>query len=297
MSNELSLKALAMLRLLAATTVLLFSASIALAQNTFPGTGNVGIGTASPQSLLHVKNGAGAAESRVDGSTDSTVSYYQGATLIGRLNYQGGNVPGAKYFGFQNLAGDYLRFDSAATPMFFVTNGVSRVTITPTGNVGIGTTGPGSALTVVGDIVATGNVAAKYQDVAEWVPASEPMEEATVVVLDPNVSNHVMSSSHAYDTGVAGVISAKPGFLLGEGGSDKVMVATTGRVKVKVDASRHPIHVGDLLVTSDIAGVAMVSEPIKVAGTKMHRPGTIIGKALEPMAGGRGEILVLLSLQ
>jgi hypothetical protein len=29
----------------------------------------------------------------------------------------------------------------------------------------------------------------------------------------------------------------------------------------------------------------------------MHRPGTIIGKALEPLDNGVGEILVLLSLQ
>jgi hypothetical protein len=29
----------------------------------------------------------------------------------------------------------------------------------------------------------------------------------------------------------------------------------------------------------------------------IHRPGTIIGKALEPLEGGVGEILVLLSLQ
>jgi hypothetical protein len=28
-----------------------------------------------------------------------------------------------------------------------------------------------------------------------------------------------------------------------------------------------------------------------------HQPGTIIGKALEPLASGKGEILVLLSLQ
>ncbi len=29
----------------------------------------------------------------------------------------------------------------------------------------------------------------------------------------------------------------------------------------------------------------------------MHRPGTIIGKALEPLSTGEGTILVLLSLQ
>jgi hypothetical protein len=36
---------------------------------------------------------------------------------------------------------------------------------------------------------------------------------------------------------------------------------------------------------------------VEVAGVKMHRPGTVIGKALEPLERGEGEILVLLSLQ
>jgi hypothetical protein len=43
--------------------------------------------------------------------------------------------------------------------------------------------------------------------------------------------------------------------------------------------------------------MAMKSEPLDIAGMKLHRPGTLIGKALEPLAGGEGEILVLLSLQ
>jgi hypothetical protein len=55
--------------------------------------------------------------------------------------------------------------------------------------------------------------------------------------------------------------------------------------------------VGDLLVTSDSEGVAMKSIPVDLGGTQIHRPGTIIGKALEPLASGTGEILVLLSLQ
>ena len=45
-----------------------------------------------------------------------------------------------------------------------------------------------------------------------------------------------------------------------------------------------------------VAG-GMRSEPVDVAGVKMHRPGTLIGKALEPLEKGVGEILVLLSLQ
>ena len=74
------------------------------------------------------------------------------------------------------------------------------------------------------------------------------------------------------------------------------MIATTGRVRVRVDA-RLPIHRGDLLVSSDRPGVAMKSVPVEVGGMSVHRPGTVIGKALEPLESGEGEILVLLTLQ
>ena len=84
---------------------------------------------------------------------------------------------------------------------------------------------------------------------------------------------------------------------LGESGETKVLVATTGRVRIKVDATSAPIQVGDLLVTSDREGYAMKSEPVKVGHRMMHMPGTLVGKALEPLAKGTGEILVLLSLQ
>jgi hypothetical protein len=68
-------------------------------------------------------------------------------------------------------------------------------------------------------------------------------------------------------------------------------------VKVKVDASYGPIQLGDLLVTSDKPGMATKSVPVEIGGIQIHRPGTVIGKALEPLSKGTGEILVLLSLQ
>lgn len=107
----------------------------------------------------------------------------------------------------------------------------------------------------------------------------------------------LVPSSVSYDTRVAAVVSKQPGIALGEKSDGKVLVATTGRVRVKVDASKGPIHVGDLLVTSDIPGVAMKSQPVNLGGVQFHRPGTLIGKALEPLDKGRGEVLVLLSLQ
>jgi len=150
---------------------------------------------------------------------------------------------------------------------------------------------------VNGKLTATQVLGAVYQDVAEWVPATGKLAAGTVVVLNRDKNNEVQASMNAYDSAVAGVVSAMPGLILGVEAPEKAQIATTGRVKVKVDATAHPIKVGDLLVTSDKPGMAMFSQPVDVSGIKFHRPGTLIGKALEPLPNGEGEILVLLSLQ
>lgn len=145
--------------------------------------------------------------------------------------------------------------------------------------------------------VTGANITAHLQDLAEWVPASEELSPGTVVVLNKRTNNTVRASSGAYDTSVAGVVSAQPGISLGIQGPDMVQVATTGRVKVRVDATEQAIAIGDLLVTSNVVGTAMRSLPMTINGRAFHQPGTLIGKALEPLETGVAEILVLLSLQ
>jgi hypothetical protein len=257
---------------------------------------NVGIGTSSPLAQLHITK-----ELRIDG-TDASGGYRAIGFGGNALNNNPTIYSNSAYLVVNAKGGSalYLNWDNATGSTNIQGNG---------GNVGIGTASPTSKLHVVGDVLvkagggaagnitADGNIAAKYQDVAEWVPARHTMPAGTVVTLDPDQSNHVLPSTRSYDTRVAGVVSAKPGVLLGEGGEGKVMVATTGRVRVKVDASNGPIRVGDLLVTSDKEGIAMRSQPLDLGGTPIHRPGTLIGKALEPLDKGTGEILVLLSLQ
>ncbi|HEX8354947.1 MAG TPA: hypothetical protein VF611_18715, partial [Pyrinomonadaceae bacterium] len=204
------------------------------------------------------------------------------------------------YAGVHGLVGNPTAGVEGGTLVFSTRTSGSiseKMRINSGGNVGIGTTAPASKLHVAGDITVDGNINAKYQDVAEWVPSTQKLSAGTVVILDVGRDNHVAASATAYDTRVAGVISAQPGISLGEKGEGKVLVATTGRVKVKVDATRGAIRVGDLLVTSGAAGVAMKSEPLDLGGVPIHRPGTIIGKALESLEKGTGEILVLLSLQ
>jgi hypothetical protein len=171
------------------------------------------------------------------------------------------------------------------------------------GNVGIGTVSPTVKLDVAGDghfsgsVVVDGNLGAKYQDVAEWVESSETLEAGTVVIVDPVAPNQVLAASRAYDTRVAGAVSAQPGLLLGEASATKAMVAQSGRVKVKVDAKYGAIKIGDLLVTSPTPGHAMRSRPLRIGDQSLHRPGTLVGKALEALPKGKGEILVLLTLQ
>ncbi|HYO99128.1 MAG TPA: hypothetical protein VER76_02845 [Pyrinomonadaceae bacterium] len=276
--------------------------------------GNVGIGTTTPAFLLDVSGSTGS-PFRVRDSSGR--EYFSTMTRTG----PGGTTPVASLAGGRLMVehngpeGDnhtiirravnsliFVPSDNPALPGAFEVSQQGNtyglvVDQKANGNVGIGTGAPQSKLHVAGDIRVDGNINAKYQDVAEWVPSSQKLEAGTVVALDPEKSNHVLASSEAYDTRVAGVISAQPGISLGERGEGKVLVATTGRVKVRVDATRAPIKIGDLLVTSDVAGVAMKSEPVSVGGRRMHAPGTIIGKALEPLEKGIGEILILLSLQ
>jgi Tfp pilus assembly protein FimT len=284
---------------------------------TINNQGNVGVGTSSPGAKLEVNRGGSSGEAvrAFSGNANNYVYYGVGRTSLEAVF---GVAAGPDQFFAGAAAGDFIVNAQNTTQgqrIFFGVGTTPALVMTTTG-VGVGTTTPNAsykldinggvnvtgALHTTGAITADGaitgaTVNALYQDVAEWVPSTQKLRAGTVVVLDTTQSNHVLASMKAYDTGVAGVISDNPGVILGQGGGDKVKVATTGRVKVRVDATRAPIRVGDLLVTSEAEGVAMKSVPVDLGGVQIHRPGTIIGKALEPLANGRGEILVLLSLQ
>jgi hypothetical protein len=241
-------------------------------------SGSVGVGTGSPGARLDVGAGAAARGAYTD-------------LLIGG----GGNNPQLEFYGATKSS--IIAHDEAMGGVAFYVNGPPSFFIGDNQRVGVGTTSPATKLHVAGDVTVDGNISAKFQDVAEWVPSTQKLAAGTVVVLDAARTNHVVASAGAYDTKVAGVVSAEPGVILGVAGEGKLKVATTGRVKVKVDATRAPVEVGDLLVTSGVEGLAMKSVPVDLGGTPIHRPGTIIGKALEPLEKGTGEILVLLSLQ
>lgn len=277
--------------------------------------GFVGAGTNDPASLLHLYPNAGA------GVNMRLYFYTYFGTVWGTFRTViGGNVKASEAPDVRQMerAVTHPTYGGIAIEMapdlgfvFHTAPGPStagqafdspRMIVNTSGDVGIGTLTPSAKFHVVGNAMVSGtltgtNIQAQYQDLAEWVPADADLAPGTVVVLNREKNNEVMASATAYDTTVAGVVSAMPGIILGEEAPSSEKISTTGRVKVRVDATRAPIRVGDLLVTSDQPGTAMRSEPIEIGGARIHRPGTIIGKALEPMLDGKGEILVLLSMQ
>jgi hypothetical protein len=300
-----------------------------------PGGGSVGIGTTNPIVQFDLQQNADSALGGarilnsagerslflwVDGANVSRVDSGGGGSGPLALNSGGGRVgigttaPGAQLDVRQaddSTLGGLRILNSGNTRSFLLWvdgSNVSRVDSggggfgplainAGGGKVGIGTSSPNALLHVAGDAQVDGNIAARYQDIAEWVPAIGTLPHGTVVVIDGENSNRVRASSLPYDTRIAGVVSSRPGVLLGEAAEDRAKVAHSGRVKVKVDAQYGPVAVGDLLVSSPTAGHAMRSEPITIGGATLHRPGTLLGKALEPLQGGQGEILVLLTLQ
>ena len=84
-----------------------------------------------------------------------------------------------------------------------------------------------------------------------------------------------------------------PGIIGGGANMDQegyAPLAVVGLVPVKASAENGPIAPGDLLTTSSTPGHAMKADADPPAGT-------IIGKALEPLAEGTGVIQMLVMLQ
>ncbi len=146
-------------------------------------------------------------------------------------------------------------------------------------------------------LITGGSDLSENFDINTLQPELEPLP-GMVVSIDPENTGELMVSSTPYDRRVAGIISGaggvNPGLLMGQ--KDSVAdganpVALTGRVYCWADAANGAIEPGDLLTTSNTPGHAM-----KVKDYDQSQ-GAILGKSMSSLKGGRGLVLVLVSLQ
>jgi hypothetical protein len=126
-------------------------------------------------------------------------------------------------------------------------------------------------------------------DLAEDVPVAGKVNPGDVVTLVQRRGYAVARATRPYDTLVAGIISTQPRVRFGiTGRGPTAPVALTGIVRANATAINGAIRFGDLLTTSSVPGHLMrCSAPVKCIGA-------IVGKALQPLARGNGQILVLL---
>lgn len=122
-------------------------------------------------------------------------------------------------------------------------------------------------------LIADDAVGANAFDLAERYEVTGGAEPGDVLVLDRDGDMRMKKSpGREYDPDLSGVVSTRPGFVLGVGG--ETAVALAGRVPVKVTIANGTIAVGDPLTSSAVPGIAM----------KATKAGAIIGRALQSAA-------------
>jgi len=277
--------------------------------------GNVGIGTTSPETQLHI--GTSTQFSPLDYS-----GQYKGSLHLSLSDgWQGYQLygPGISFSGINTsrrraaIASIQTSWDSDQFGLAFFTHPgtstsndqvVQMMVITHGGNVGIGIEEPESRLDVLGNVIirdeSTGDIAVELGtglDYAEGFDVSENeiTEPGTVMCLDPDNPGKLRICEKEYDTKVAGIVAGAnylgSGVTLGAGKHD-LNVALAGRVFCQVDATESDIEIGDLLTTSELPGFA------KKAMDPLKAQGAILGKAMQKLKKGeKGQILVLVTLQ
>lgn len=135
---------------------------------------------------------------------------------------------------------------------------------------------------------------ADFAERVDVVGSRDDYEPGDVLVISQAADRTVERAAQKFSTAVVGVYSTEPGVLAGApdgvGELGGVPVAITGIVPCKVTAENGPIRRGDLLVTATRPGHAMR------AGDH-PAPGTVLGKAMQPLDGEYGVIEILVSLR
>lgn len=126
----------------------------------------------------------------------------------------------------------------------------------------------------------------------------ENIKPGMLVSIDADNPGKLEISKKSYDRKIAGVISGgggiNPGIVMRQVGTiadGENLISLSGRAYCYVDATYGAIEPGDLLTSSNTHGYAM-----KVTDYNKAQ-GAIVGKAMSGLKGGKGMILILVTLQ
>jgi hypothetical protein len=231
-------------------------------------TGNVGIGTATPQAKLDVRGAIRAGNSdiyftRTDHDHTGIGNTSGFAAIENSANYDALMILG------RTVSTDPLR---RVVKLW-------------------------DFLEVNGDVAVTGDITLSGADCAEYFSVNESARIEPGMALVVDQEDALQPCEKPYDKRVVGVVSGagdlKPGILLDETYSrhGRQPLSMVGKAYCKVDARYAPIEVGDLLTTSPTLGHAMKAVDTSKAF------GAVIGKALKPLREGTGLIPLIVALQ
>lgn len=269
---------------------------------------------ASRAGKLDVRNAVGSPTITLDGQTGNVSVVASGGTAVSGSNTSGNGVSGSSTGGsgsgvygvsttispgvWGNNSNGFGVFGSSsisAGVKGFSTSGVGVFAQSDSGNIVEGYNSSGRKFHIDNNGTYTAG-----SDFAEALPASgnrANYEPGDVLVVSNKTPGKVEKTSRPYDSRVAGIYSTRPGMLgadkngLSRVDTDDVPVAIVGIVPTKVSAINGRIRIGDLLTTSSVPGYAMrCADRVKCIGA-------VVGKAMEPLATGKGVIKVLVMLR
>jgi hypothetical protein len=222
------------------------------------------------------------------GGANVNATTHTGTTVSVTGNITGGNLIGTIATASQNSITSVgtltsLSVTGNVTSGNLITSGTAGIlsvnSITHTGTNAVGNIG--SASSYFNQVFATATTAL-YADLAEKYTADQFYLPGTVVSFGGTAE--VTASTTANDRRIAGVVSAKPSYLMNAGleAEHTAVVALQGRVPCLVQG---PVTKGDMMVSAGNGRAQACDNP---------PTGAVIGKALENFDGDQGTIEVVV---